>query len=336
MKRSKSHVPFSMSREELLALEAYSSSNFFKVNKKLFKAFGTLDAILITELMDKYLYWKEKGELTSDGFFFTTHEMIEEHVGLTFHQTRERKKFLREIGILETARRGIPSKEFYKINIENLLNYIDERIEEKQSKASLTEIERLEFQKEEGYTSKNRKAIKENKYKENKYKEKEDIVDSDESTSASISKESSPVKVKEKKPTPEQIIASWNKHTNKTELPSARLTPGRKQKIYTRIKSCTDLRTINEWSRLFRKAAASDFLCGDNDRNWQANFDWIVNNNSNYVKILEGNYDNKAKKKKPKTRLGGAEVIPGKYDDYDYQEYNPDTGELIFHKGGGK
>lgn len=40
------------------------------------------------------------------------------------------------------------------------------------------------------------------------------------------------------------------------------------------------------------------------------------------------------KKSKPKTRLGGAEVIPRKYDDYDYQEYNADTGELTFHKGG--
>ena len=35
---------------------------------------------------------------------------------------------------------------------------------------------------------------------------------------------------------------------------------------------------------------------GKNKNNWNANFDWILNEN-NMVKILEGNYDNQKKKK---------------------------------------
>jgi len=37
-------------------------------------------------------------------------------------------------------------------------------------------------------------------------------------------------------------------------------------------------------------AEASGFLKGQNSRGWQANFDWLINE-SNMVKVLEGNYN---------------------------------------------
>ena len=40
------------------------------------------------------------------------------------------------------------------------------------------------------------------------------------------------------------------------------------------------------------KSASSDFLNGKNDRGWLATFDWIMRPN-NFVKVLEGNFDNK-------------------------------------------
>lgn len=49
---------------------------------------------------------------------------------------------------------------------------------------------------------------------------------------------------------------------------------------------------MGEVRAFFRKVAASDFLCGRNDRNWTANFDWLIKP-SNTVKVLEGNYDNR-------------------------------------------
>lgn len=39
------------------------------------------------------------------------------------------------------------------------------------------------------------------------------------------------------------------------------------------------------------KAAESDFLNGKNDRGWVATFDWLMKPN-NFIKVLEGNYDN--------------------------------------------
>ena len=43
---------------------------------------------------------------------------------------------------------------------------------------------------------------------------------------------------------------------------------------------------------VIKMAGERDFLSGDNDRGWVANFDWIMKP-TNFVKILEGNYQNK-------------------------------------------
>lgn len=40
------------------------------------------------------------------------------------------------------------------------------------------------------------------------------------------------------------------------------------------------------------KAVASDFLNGKNKKSWQATFDWLMRP-TNFVKVLEGNYDNR-------------------------------------------
>jgi hypothetical protein len=43
---------------------------------------------------------------------------------------------------------------------------------------------------------------------------------------------------------------------------------------------------------VFRIAGQSKFLSGDNQNRWQASFDWIIAP-TNFMKILEGNYNNK-------------------------------------------
>ena len=58
------------------------------------------------------------------------------------------------------------------------------------------------------------------------------------------------------------------------------------------IKASLNTYTVEDIHEVFRKAEASDFLKGKNDRNWQANFDWIMKD-ANIAKILDGNYDNR-------------------------------------------
>lgn len=65
--------------------------------------------------------------------------------------------------------------------------------------------------------------------------------------------------------------------------PATRLTEKRKQGISKLIKEGYDL------EELFRKAAESGFLGGDNKQKWHASLDWLLIP-TNALKVIEGNY----------------------------------------------
>lgn len=67
-----------------------------------------------------------------------------------------------------------------------------------------------------------------------------------------------------------------------------KLSDARKKAIKARL-HCYN---IEDFKTLFRKAEASSFLKGINNRNWSANFDWLIKD-SNMAKVLDGNYDEK-------------------------------------------
>lgn len=70
------------------------------------------------------------------------------------------------------------------------------------------------------------------------------------------------------------------------------LSDKRKKAIKARLKTYT----VEQFEEMFKKAEASSFLKGSNNRNWQATFDWLIND-SNFAKVLDGNYDNKSENK---------------------------------------
>lgn len=83
------------------------------------------------------------------------------------------------------------------------------------------------------------------------------------------------------------LLDVWNKAVSGTPLPSARtFSKARKDKCITRLKE----RSFSEWEELFQRMTTIPFLCGDNDRKWNADFDWIISNEENAVKVLEGKY----------------------------------------------
>jgi hypothetical protein len=66
------------------------------------------------------------------------------------------------------------------------------------------------------------------------------------------------------------------------------LSKEREKKSATRLKE----RPFEEWREIFRLMIATPFLCGSNDRGWKADFDWIIANDGNAAKVLEGKYTN--------------------------------------------
>lgn len=109
-------------------------------------------------------------------------------------------------------------------------------------------------------------------------------------------KESKAEKSKEKKSIkyPYQGICDlWNSIC--VSLPKiAKLTEARKQKIRSRLDEfgCQPEEWLTTAETLFRRVQASDFLTG-RKTDWKASFDWVFDNGKNWVKVTEGNYDNK-------------------------------------------
>ena len=77
------------------------------------------------------------------------------------------------------------------------------------------------------------------------------------------------------------------------------LSDARKKAIKARMNTYS----VDDFKTCFEKAESSDFLKGGNDRNWTANFDWLIKD-ANMAKVLDGNYDNKQR------ASGRKEVVP--------------------------
>lgn len=82
-------------------------------------------------------------------------------------------------------------------------------------------------------------------------------------------------------------------HSNCPSYPRIlKLSDNRKRKI--EIRFLDEMK--GDWALLesvFEKMEASKFLRGDNSRGWKATFDWLFSNEKNWVKVAEGNYDNR-------------------------------------------
>lgn len=65
------------------------------------------------------------------------------------------------------------------------------------------------------------------------------------------------------------------------------MSDNRQKAIAARLKTYT----VDQFREMFAKAENSAFLKGSNNRNWTANFDWLVKD-ANFAKVLDGNYDN--------------------------------------------
>ena len=57
------------------------------------------------------------------------------------------------------------------------------------------------------------------------------------------------------------------------------------------IRSCLETYSQEELITVFEKAEQSNFLKGDNNHNWQADFEWLIKDD-NIAKALNGKYDN--------------------------------------------
>ena len=143
---------------------------------------------------------------------------------------------------------------------------------------------------EQSTTSKEVKNIK----KERIYIESNDI------TLPSPSNEEEALKPKIEQVQWKKIVEAWN-NTCKSFPKVFSISENRKNKIRLRLAEMGGGdKAFEILTAIFLKMESSPFLKGDNRRGWKASFDWLFENDKNWVKVWEGNYEND----KPKSNEG--------------------------------
>ena len=111
------------------------------------------------------------------------------------------------------------------------------------------------------------------------------------------------------------LVDCWNEICGNA-LPKVKaLSEQRKQKIKIRLSEWgkDEEEQLAKARELFGRVAASRFLRGENNTGWAASFDWIFDSPRNWVKVMEGNYDNdrgaRAKQQQVSATLGPGEYI---------------------------
>ena len=107
---------------------------------------------------------------------------------------------------------------------------------------------------------------------------------------------------------PSHLFSLWNEmsaRSNGVFKQLRAMSAARAVKCSARLKELP----TEDWNKIMDKLLESSFLRGEvkdrDGRSWQASFDWLINNNENPLKVLEGNYDDKR---------NGASPVAGKYD----------------------
>ena len=114
----------------------------------------------------------------------------------------------------------------------------------------------------------------------------------------------------------QDIIDLWNSIC--VSLPKVqKLTDDRRNKIRCRMTefSSDSTKWLTLTRELFERVQASDFLRGDNTSDWSASFDWLFVNSKNWVKVTEGNYDNKHGSRSVSGDVAGVTLGVGEFID---------------------
>ena len=100
-----------------------SSSAFIVLNKELAKQVGLKEAVLLADLISKEEYFIANG--MTDGWFFNTEANIEKDTTLTAYQQRKCLTTLKNEGFIEVKRKGIPAKQYFKINEQLVVKFLN-------------------------------------------------------------------------------------------------------------------------------------------------------------------------------------------------------------------
>ena len=122
------------------------------------------------------------------------------------------------------------------------------------------------------------------------------------------------------------VVKLWNEIC--TSLPKVmRLSDARRDKVKARLREWGDTdpkKMLDNARSLFLRIERSDFLTGRSGKWKGASFDWIFDSRNNWIKVMEGNYDN--------VRGGGSDA-PSSTNRLGVGEYIDGNGNRTYGSG---
>ena len=97
-------------------LDKMFESDFIRLPRPFIRKFNLNTAVMLSEIYSEYTYWKDREELQSGGYFYSTVENMYYNTGLSKHQQLAACKELETYGIIKVKYHGMPKKRYFKFN----------------------------------------------------------------------------------------------------------------------------------------------------------------------------------------------------------------------------
>jgi len=113
-----------MSNNKHLVRASLSKNAHLSINKKSIQILGLNAAALLADLISRDEYWDLKGKANDDDYFFCEQRIIKAEIGINEHEQRKAVKKLTDLGIIETERKGIPPRIWFRIIYDTVMTNI--------------------------------------------------------------------------------------------------------------------------------------------------------------------------------------------------------------------
>lgn len=105
----------------------FGHDKYLRINYELIDEFGLTTAALLSELWWMSEYFTSRNELTDDGYFYRSREMLEKRLGLSEYLQRKHLETVIEKGFV--LMKNVPdtkggTKCYYKIDVEKLFERV--------------------------------------------------------------------------------------------------------------------------------------------------------------------------------------------------------------------
>lgn len=113
-----------MANYQELCWNTLSQEATLMINKKLISTLGLKEAVLLSDLLSKEKYFKDR-EMLEDGWFYNTQENRKEDTGLSFYYQTKVLENLREKSIIESKRQGLPARLYFRLDHKEIIKLLE-------------------------------------------------------------------------------------------------------------------------------------------------------------------------------------------------------------------